>query len=191
MKEDKKKSILDAAERCIISQGIEGVTMRAIASEAGINLASLHYYFENKENLLTSLLGQKFMEYGSAFSASLHEADTPAQQITSAVNHLKKTILEDKSTYILLLEYLPNASRNPRIHELLRASYADFRASLKFLLDGALKERGKSGVDTAILSSFILSLIDGMWIQLFLDEDAFDVDAYINQINRMIDEKLA
>jgi AcrR family transcriptional regulator len=191
VKEDKKRSILDAAERCVISQGIEGVTMRAIAAEAGINLASLHYYFENKENLLTSLITQKFMDYGAAFSASLPRSDTPAQQIASAINHLKKTVLEDRSTYILLLEYLPNASRNPRIRELLRASYREFRASLKSLLDRALKEKGKSGVDTVILSSFILSLIDGMWIQLFLDEDAFDIEKYFDQINRMIEDKLA
>ena len=191
MKGIRKKSILEAAERCIISHGIEGVTMRSIASEAGINLASLHYYFENKENLLTSLINQKFMDYGSKFSESLSNVDSPAEQIRSVVNYLGKTIVEDRNTYILLFEYLPSASRNPKIRDLLRTSYGEFRTSLTYLLDKSLKERGKSGVDSRILSSFIIGLIDGMWIQLFLDEGAFDVEKYVDQINILIEEKTA
>ena len=189
--EVRKRLILDAAERCIMAQGIEGITMRSIASEAGINLASLHYYFVNKENLLTSLISQKFLDYGSKFTSSLADADTPGEKIESVVSFLKKSILEDKSTYILLFEYLPHASRNTKIRELLRTSYKEFRSSLERLFDASLKKRNKSGVDTEILSSFVVSLIDGMWIQLFLDEGAFDAGAYIAQVLALIEEKTA
>lgn len=43
--------ILRAAQKLFALRGFDGVTMRAIASEAGVNLASIVYYFENKEGL--------------------------------------------------------------------------------------------------------------------------------------------
>jgi AcrR family transcriptional regulator len=187
--ESKKQLILEAAERCIMAQGIEGVTMRSIASEAGINLASLHYYFVNKENLLTSLIGRKFKDYGLKFMTSFADAETPEEKIESVVGFLKRSILEERSAYTLLFEYLPHAARNEKIRELLRASYREFRESVTRLLDESVGKRGPAGVDTRLLSSFIISLTDGMWIQLFLDADAFDPDAYVARIIALIEEK--
>ena len=43
--------ILRAAQKLFALRGFDGVTMRAIASEAGVNLASIVYYFENKEGI--------------------------------------------------------------------------------------------------------------------------------------------
>ena len=39
--------ILRAAQKLFALRGFNGVTMRAVASEAGVNLASIVYYFEN------------------------------------------------------------------------------------------------------------------------------------------------
>lgn len=47
--------ILRAAQKLFARSGFDGVTMRAIASEAGVNLASIVYYFENKEGLYLSV----------------------------------------------------------------------------------------------------------------------------------------
>ncbi len=43
--------ILLAAQKLFSRRGFDGVTMRAIAAEADVNLASIVYYFENKEGL--------------------------------------------------------------------------------------------------------------------------------------------
>jgi AcrR family transcriptional regulator len=46
---------LDAAGRILAEQGAEALNLRAIAEAAGIGLASIYHYFENKEALLVSL----------------------------------------------------------------------------------------------------------------------------------------
>lgn len=43
--------ILDGAQKLFARYGYEGVSMRAVASEAQVNLASIVYYFESKEGL--------------------------------------------------------------------------------------------------------------------------------------------
>lgn len=46
---------LDAAAAILAEQGVEALNLRAIAETAGIGLASIYHYFENKEALLVSL----------------------------------------------------------------------------------------------------------------------------------------
>ena len=42
----------EAAMRLIARLGLEGVTMRAVAAEAGLSYGSLFHYFDSKDELL-------------------------------------------------------------------------------------------------------------------------------------------
>ena len=42
----------EAAMRLIAGKGIEAVTMRAVAREAGLSYGSLFHYFDSKDDLL-------------------------------------------------------------------------------------------------------------------------------------------
>ena len=48
---DTKDLILDAAELLFSENGVEGVSLRALTSKAGVNLASVHYHFGSKEGV--------------------------------------------------------------------------------------------------------------------------------------------
>ena len=56
---DTKQKILDAAERLIAEQGYAATSLRQIIAEAGVNLASVHYHFGSKEELLDELVVRK------------------------------------------------------------------------------------------------------------------------------------
>ncbi len=60
--------IVEAAIECIQRDGIEAVTSRSIAKQAGVNLAAINYYFGGKEQVLDLALG---VALDSAFSDSL------------------------------------------------------------------------------------------------------------------------
>jgi AcrR family transcriptional regulator len=53
---DTKERILDSAERLFAGQGYAGTSLRAIISEAGVNLAAVHYHFRSKEALLEAIV---------------------------------------------------------------------------------------------------------------------------------------
>ena len=64
-----------AAMRLIARQGLEGVTMRAVAAEAGLSYGSLFHYFTSKDDLLMyavrhsmSLQTQRVNEFTSRYS---------------------------------------------------------------------------------------------------------------------------
>jgi len=51
-----RAAILDAAESLFIEMGYVGSSLRAIASRAGVNLASAHYHFGSKAGLLGAVV---------------------------------------------------------------------------------------------------------------------------------------
>lgn len=53
---DTKTKILEAAERVILDEGLEGATTRRITQEAGVNIAAVNYHFGSKEELAKALL---------------------------------------------------------------------------------------------------------------------------------------
>ena len=53
---------LAAASQILSSRGVDGLSLRAIADNAGIGLASLYHYFDNKEDLLLNLALMGFAE---------------------------------------------------------------------------------------------------------------------------------
>jgi len=56
---DTKQKILDAAEQLIAGQGYAATSLRQIITSAGVNLASIHYHFGSKEELLDELVRRK------------------------------------------------------------------------------------------------------------------------------------
>ncbi|MFB3765077.1 MAG: TetR/AcrR family transcriptional regulator [Methanotrichaceae archaeon] len=55
-KEQRRGLILDAAEKIFFSRGYDNVSMDDIASELGLNKATLYIYFKNKESLFFAVV---------------------------------------------------------------------------------------------------------------------------------------
>lgn len=54
-----KDSILDAAEQLFSERGIEGVSLRCLTGRAGVNLASVHYHFGSKEQVVKAVFRRR------------------------------------------------------------------------------------------------------------------------------------
>ena len=70
-----RQTFANAAMRLIAAQGLEGVTMRAVAREAGLSYGSLFHYFDSKDELMAFAVRQlvaqqsrRFNEYSSKYA---------------------------------------------------------------------------------------------------------------------------
>ena len=57
--ERRRDRILTAAERLFSEAGIDGVSMREIAAEAGVQLALISYYFGTKQELYRAVFRRR------------------------------------------------------------------------------------------------------------------------------------
>ena len=62
--DEQRKVFTDAAMRLIARQGFEAVTMRKVASEAGLSYGSLFHYFDSKDDLLRHAIRRSTTEQG-------------------------------------------------------------------------------------------------------------------------------
>jgi AcrR family transcriptional regulator len=85
-----KARILDAAERLIAAHGTE-VSLRAITSAAGVNLAAVNYHFQSKEALWAALVSRHFEPINvdrvrrlDALEAEFPNGDIPVEKLLDA-----------------------------------------------------------------------------------------------------------
>lgn len=81
---DKRDLLLDTALKLFSNQGIAQTPLSAIAIEAGVTPAMLHYYFKTREQLLDVLIDERYMpvraSMGGAFE--MHPND-PVSALTA------------------------------------------------------------------------------------------------------------
>ncbi|MFT4569565.1 MAG: AcrR family transcriptional regulator [Hyphomicrobiaceae bacterium] len=73
--EETKNRILDAAERLFAQRGFAATSLRTIISEAGVNLAAVHYHFGSKEALIGAVFVRRFGPINQERIARLDELE--------------------------------------------------------------------------------------------------------------------
>ena len=140
--------ILGAGERVFARAGFNGATMAAIADEAGLPKANLHYYFGSKQGL-----------YRAVLARTLHDWLAPMQAITADAEPR-----EALATYIrakmAMSQQRPDASRvyanellhgAPVVGELLRTELRDIVREKAAVIDGWVAAGRMATVDATQL----------------------------------------
>src|SRR4051794_37255097 len=70
-KRSSAQKIIEAAERLCATHGIEAVSVRDIAAEAGVAIAVIYHHYKSKGNLLRTILRARFDEIKHEYDALL------------------------------------------------------------------------------------------------------------------------
>jgi len=81
-----KESILDAAERVIMRQGMANTTIEGVAAEAGISKGGLFYHFTSKKDMLMQLM-DRYERNFTAMRRDIYEAlpESPTRFLKATV----------------------------------------------------------------------------------------------------------
>lgn len=80
-----QQRILDAAEQEFSRHGLNGARLSAIADLAQVTTASLHYYFENKENLYKAILQRPIDEVQSTLGQLNFDGLSPEEALKQII----------------------------------------------------------------------------------------------------------
>lgn len=81
---ERKLQILDTARHILVSQGYHKLTMRNLANEVGIKLASLQYHYKSREDLLIALVektGESYEIRLQEFQQQLNQQGQPSTKL--------------------------------------------------------------------------------------------------------------
>lgn len=74
-----REALLEAAERVLERDGLAGLTLRAVAREAGVSHAAPTHHFGDLTGLLSELAAVGFRQFNAAMAASSDAASTPLE----------------------------------------------------------------------------------------------------------------
>ncbi len=84
IREENERTLLEAAERIFAEQGFGGATTAAIAREAGVPKANLHYYFATKEQLYRAVI-ERVLTAWLAAASSFDASDDPLEALAAYI----------------------------------------------------------------------------------------------------------
>lgn len=67
----RREQILDALERCLARDGIEGTSLESVAAEAGVRRPIIRHYFGNRDALLAAAVERSLAAYRSDLEVAL------------------------------------------------------------------------------------------------------------------------
>jgi AcrR family transcriptional regulator len=82
--EHKRDLILDAAREVFVAEGLEGASLRAIATRAGYTPAALYFHFDSKEAIYAEVLRASLASLGGAVDEAVAKTRDPRQQLRAA-----------------------------------------------------------------------------------------------------------
>jgi AcrR family transcriptional regulator len=182
--EIKKIKILDATFKSIYEQGMSGLTMRSIAKGAKINQALLHYYFKDKENLLSEFIGILFNRFIYDIQRRYSASDPPQKKLEAFFEAGKYFVEKQKELFVVLIDVWGFSIRDP----LLQQEFAGMNKRLTGVLKGILEEgenkEAFNRVREDTLSIFFVAFVIGIGCLWHMDNRSFDLAEHFDIITR-------
>jgi AcrR family transcriptional regulator len=160
-----REALVEGALRCLHRLPPERITARAIADEAGANLASIGYHFGSKDELVTTAAIEGLDRWLAEIErrlAGLAGAD-PAARLRRALDVHDATRREHAALARTYVTALARAQHDERVRELLAEGFHRTRPELAALLGLGDDEAGVHA------GGLLLALFHGLLVQTLLD----------------------
>ena len=136
---DRRQELVAAAYQLIARLGFEGLRTRDVAAAAGVNVATLHYYFPTKEALIGDVLKHAMQRFRTAMPT----AGSPVDQLRSHFVGIRRLVREEPELFAVMGELALRSARDPAIRTLYQQTTDIWQATVRGLLakaarDGAL-----------------------------------------------------
>lgn len=173
-KEEMVNRILSATESLIVQEGLQNLSMRSIAKEAGIASGTLYLYFKTKDDLLHSLAAQLLECYNGYMHFEFKPEMALFEQYKALVNKKWQFLIER-------LDLVKQFQAVIGIDELIRETIADETSFWNKLILEGKKQRIIADLPNELLYGLSIgTLVDIQYLQNLNQENQFD--GYLDEI---------
>jgi len=170
--EERRAALVDAALRVMVRGGLAAGTTRAVVAEAGMSLASFHYAFTSRDELLRELVrgvvGREFSAATEGMPADEGLAGCLRHAAGGYLEHLEREPGHEQ----LMLELTLHALRNPVLGPVAREQYRAYTEAATRLLEQAAELTGEQWArPVPELSRLLITLVDGATTTWLVDRD--------------------
>jgi TetR/AcrR family transcriptional repressor of bet genes len=173
---ERRQDLINATLDCISELGLQGATVREVATRAGVTPGLIRHYFSSKDQMLQAA----YREVMTGMTSKVADAADKGQ--SSARDRLHDFIVAnltppvaDGRALSLWAAFISHVRVDPDFAEIHRESYLAFRSVLEALVADVLTEAGQAA-DTKRCQELAIAIngvIDGLWLEGTLVGDLF------------------
>ncbi|WPU09215.1 TetR/AcrR family transcriptional regulator [Pseudarthrobacter oxydans] len=164
---DRQSRILEAALDLLSRHGISGVSMRAVAREAGVALGLVNYYYDDKTSLIRAALRR--VDEHDLLLVAQDPSSPPDEQLRKSLRRVAGADLLTTRYLSLRLHLWALAQADEDYAQINAAAFDRYIDGLAALVSNALP--GLSWEECRARSSDIVVIQNGMWLTSLLGVD--------------------
>ena len=158
-KEYRRQELIQSAFLQLAERGFEGLRTRDVASAAGVNIATLHYYFPTKEALIRGVVGHAMGRFRTTLTPHSSSRDRLA-------NHLRQVRLlmrNEPELRAVMGELALRSARDASLARIMRETHEAWHRTLRGMLRRAVREGGLAAeLDSDETASLIITTLMAM-----------------------------
>lgn len=171
----RRASLVQAALRVIARDGVAAATTRRIVAEAGMPLASFHYVFASRDELMAELVNTVVAGEQTDLEPALDPATAPLElraAIRSGLQHYLDGVRADPDREKAMFELTHWALREPGFAPLARRQYDRYyELAERAARDAAALTGSAWSLPVADVARLLVTLTDGLTIAWLVTRD--------------------
>jgi TetR/AcrR family acrAB operon transcriptional repressor len=177
-----RNSLLDAAERVFLAQGVAGTSLNDIALEAGTTRGAIYWHFRDKADLFNAMMDRVVMPLQCALeSVQQPTGGDPLPGLRKALRGALRQTVNDPQTRRVFevathkVEYVDSlCAVRERHRQMQEAVVGQFRQAL---LRSAEVHGVRLAMPAATAAQGLHALVDGLIQNWLLEPEGFDLEA--------------
>lgn len=180
--DERRKQIGDAVCRVLAARGMDAVSLRHVAAEAGVSMGRVQHYFATKDEML--LFAFRLISDRVAGRLGAVYSDDPRTFLRSMFVEMLPLSQEARAEARVLAAFLAQAVVEPRLAEPLRSGGQEMIAFVASQIR-AVRPDGDAERDAMVLLAFV----DGLMLQVLIGQAP--VEAAVELVDHQLDRVFA
>ncbi len=168
-----RDALLEAAERVLERDGLSGLTLRAVAREAGVSHAAPTHHFRDLTGLVSELAAIGFRQFNTAMTAASAAGTSPVEKAMARAKAYVAYAQAHPGMYGVMFRTERLDMSRPSLHEAASASFAGLAGAIGASRHEQIHEDALS-LEQAAAIARAWSLVHG-FTMLLLDDRLSDI----------------
>ncbi len=178
---ERKKQILDAAERVFAERGFDKARMDDIVQESGLSKGALYWYYKSKDAIIRALLDRVFISEMQG-AEQLVELDASAsERLKLFVEYVVREYKRFEKLLPLAYEFIALAYRSKAVRESLVGYYEHYADLIAEVIEQGVNRGEFKPCDPRNASVALIGMYEGIALLWFLDPTRIDWDRMSEQ----------
>ncbi len=174
--EQRRQELVEATIECLKRHGHEGLSMRAIATQAGVSLGLINHHFPNKDELVAAAYRHFNSELVDGLKAAVQKAPaSPRARMRAFFRASFSRPNLDPEALAVWVVFWGMYRHSPLIQGVHRESYQGYVQLLRDMLTELVADAGPRAapVDLRLAAIGLTALLDGLWLEWCLEPASF------------------